>query len=183
MIAPRSKPFREDEVSTPVLQPRTQTYKADMLITEPEVKRALDGLNPHKGGGPDGLFSKVLKALNSHIAPVLARMFNLSRQTGQVPEDWRRVIVTPVTKTPRTTDPRQFRPTRLTSVVCKILETILKEKLLSHLSQLSLLTTRQHDFLPRRLTVTSRLSVDTIGIVYLDFPKTFNSVNRRLLLI
>ncbi len=64
--------FREGEGSTPVLQPRTQTYMANPLITELEVRRALDGLNPHKGAGPDGLFPKVLKALNSQIAPVLA---------------------------------------------------------------------------------------------------------------
>ncbi len=58
---------------------------ADPLITELEVRRALDGLNPLKGAGPDGLLPKVLKALNSHIAPVLARMFNLSLQTTLVP--------------------------------------------------------------------------------------------------
>ncbi len=111
--------FREGEGSTPVLQQRTQTYMADPLITELEVRRALDGLNPHKGAGPNGLFPKVLKALNSHIAPVLALMFNLSLQTAQIPEDWRRAIVTPVAKSPRSTDPRQFRPIRLTSVVGK----------------------------------------------------------------
>ncbi len=144
--------FREDAESAPVFQPRTQTNMADPLITELEIRRALDGLNPHKGAGPDGLFPEFLKALNSHIAPVRARMFNLSLQTAQVPEDWRRPIVTPVTKRPRTTDPRQFRPISLTSANCKILETILKKKVLSHLSQLSLLTTRQHGFLPRRST-------------------------------
>ncbi len=37
--------FREDEGSTPVLQPRTQTYMADPLITELEVRRALDGIH------------------------------------------------------------------------------------------------------------------------------------------
>ncbi len=79
--------FREDEGSTPVLQPRTQTNMADPLFTELEIRRALDSLNPHQGAGPDGLFPKVLKALNSHIAPVLARMFNLSLQTAQVPDD------------------------------------------------------------------------------------------------
>ncbi len=69
--------FCEDEGSTPVLQPRTQTYMADPLITDLEVRRALDGLNPHKGTCPVGLFPKVLKALNFYIAPALARMFNL----------------------------------------------------------------------------------------------------------
>ncbi len=123
---------------------------ADPLITELEIRHALDGPNPHKGAGPDGLFPKVIKALSSNIAPVLARMFNLSLQTAEAPDDWRRAIVAPVAKSPRTTDPRQFRHFSLTSVVCKILEMILKEKLLSHLSQFPLLTTRQHGFFPRR---------------------------------
>ncbi len=69
--------------STPVLQPRTQTYMADPLITELEVRHTQDGLNPHKGAGLDGLFPKALKALNSHIAPVLAQMFNLPLQTAR----------------------------------------------------------------------------------------------------
>ncbi len=74
---------REDERSTAVLHSRTQTHMTDPLITELEVRRALDGLNPHKGAGPDGLFPEVLKALNSHIVPVLALyLFNLSHQTA-----------------------------------------------------------------------------------------------------
>ncbi len=80
--------FREDEGSTPVLQPRTQTNMADPLITELEIRRALDDLNPHKGAGPDGLLPKVLKALNPHIAPIHVRMSNLSLQTATVLEDW-----------------------------------------------------------------------------------------------
>ncbi len=60
---------------------------ADPLITKLEVRRALDGLKLHKGASPDGLFPKVLKALISHIAPLLARTLNLSLQTAQVPED------------------------------------------------------------------------------------------------
>ncbi len=43
--------------STPVLQPRTQTWMAKALITDLEVRRALGGINPYKGAGPDGLFS------------------------------------------------------------------------------------------------------------------------------
>ncbi len=121
-------------------------------------------------------------------------MLDLSLQTAQVPGDWRRAIVTSVAKSPRTTDPRQFRPISLTSVVCKILETILKENLLSHLYQILLLTTRQHGFFPRRSTITNLLSAeeavirwldegDTVDIVYLGFVKAFDSVNHRLLLI
>ncbi len=119
-------------------------------------------------------------------------MFYFSLQTALVPEGWHRAVVAPVAKSPCTTDSRQFRPIRVTSVVCKILETIFKEKLMSHLHQLSLLTTRQLGFLPRRSTVTNLLSTeetvtrwldegDTVDIVYLDFAKAFDSVNYRLL--
>ncbi len=73
--------FREDEGSTPVLQPCTQTCMVDPLITEMEDRRVLDSFNPHKGAGPDGLIPKVFKAFKSHISSVLPRMFNLSLQT------------------------------------------------------------------------------------------------------
>ncbi len=82
---------------------------ADPLVTELEIRRALDGLNPQKGAYTDGLFPKVLKALNPHIAPVLARMFHLSLQTAQVPDDWRRAIVTPVAKKPPHNRPKAIK--------------------------------------------------------------------------
>ncbi len=130
---------------------------ANPHITESETQRALESLNPNKGAGPDGLFPKALKTLSPYIAPTLSRIFNLSLQTSQIPDDWRHAIVTPVAKTPRTADPNLFRPISLTSDVCKVLEAILKEKMLTHLPQFSLLTSRQHGILPRRSTLANLL--------------------------
>ncbi len=107
--------------------------------------------------------------------------------------DWRHANDTTVTKAPRTAHPNLFRPTSLTSVVCKVLEAILKEKMLAHLSQFSLLTSRQHGFFPRRSTLTNCLVAEelitkwldeggAIDLIYLDFCKTFYSVDHRLLL-
>ncbi len=84
----------------PELQLHTQTCVAEPLISELEVRRSLDGIDPYKDAGFDGLFPKVLKALNSHISPVLAQIFNLSLQPGQAPADWHHTIVTPVAKPP-----------------------------------------------------------------------------------
>ncbi len=78
-------------------------------ITESEIQRALETLNPNKGAGPDGLFPK---------APTLCHIFNLSLQTSQTPDDLRHAIVTPVAKAPRTADPNLFRSVSQTSVVC-----------------------------------------------------------------
>ncbi len=94
---------------------------------------------------------------------------------------------------PSTADPNLFRPISLTSVVGKVLEAILKEKILAHLSQFSLLTSRQHGFLPRRSTLTNLLVArklitkwldegSAVDLIYLDISKAFDSVNHRLLL-
>ncbi len=112
---------------------------------------------------------------------------------SQIPDDWRHAIVTQVAKAPRTADPNLFRPISLMSVVCKVLEAILKKKMLAHLSQFSVLTSRQHGFLPRRSTLTSLLMTEeliikwldegsAVDLIYLDFSKAFDSVNHRLLL-
>ncbi len=113
---------------------------AGPLIAVLEVKRALDCLNPRKGTDPNTFFPEILKGLSSHIDPVLTRMFKLSHQTAQVrgirlmPRNGN-----PYRKTSHTTEPRQFRPICVTPVIRKALETILKEKLQSRLSQISLL--------------------------------------------
>ncbi len=80
----------------------------------------------------------------------------------------------------------------MTSAVCKVLEATLKEKMLAHLSQFSLLNSRQHGFLPQRSTLTNLLLAEelftkwldegsAVDLLYLDFTKAFVSVNHRLL--
>ncbi len=65
--------------------------------------------------------------------------------------------------------------------------------MIAYLSRFSLLTSRQHGFLPRRSTLTNLLVTealitkwldkgDAVGLIYLDFPKVVDSVNHRLLL-
>ncbi len=78
-------------------------------------------------------------------------------------------------------------------MVCKVLEAIFKEKMLAHVSQFSLLTSRQHGFLSRRSTLTNLFVAEELitkyidktcaaGLIYLDFSKAFDLVNHWLLL-
>ncbi len=129
---------------------------------ELEIKRALDALNPDTGAVPGSVIPKALKTLSPFIAPTLFSIFNLSLQTSQIPDNWRHTIVIPVAKLPRTTDPSLFRPISLTSVVCKVLEAILKGKMLANLSQFSLLSLRQHGFLPQSSPLTYVLTAEEL---------------------
>ncbi len=120
-------------------------------------------------------------------------MFNLSLQTSQVIDDWCNTVVTPVAKSPRIADPNLFRPISLTSVVCKFLEAIIKQKMLAHLPKFSLLTSRQYSFLLRCLALTNLHVAEelitkllnegsAVDLIYPDLSNTFDSVNHRLLL-
>ncbi len=75
-----------------------------------------------------------------------------------------------------------------------MLEDILKKKMLGHLSQFPVLTSRQHAFLPRRSTLTDLLVAEelitkwfdersAVDLIYIDSSKAFDSVNHRLLLV
>ncbi len=66
-----------------------------------------------------------------------------------------------------------------------MLEAILKEKMLNPLTQFSLLTSRQHGFLPRRSILTNLLVAEelitkwldegtVVDLIYLDFSKAFD---------
>jgi len=81
----------------------------------------------------------------------------------------------------------------LTSYLCKILETILKESIIAHLSAHSLLNVSQHSFLSNKSCLTNLLefleyvtdAVDhgkPVDVIYLDFQKAFDKVSHHRLL-
>ncbi len=86
-----------------------------------------------------------------------------------------------------------FGPMSLTSVICYVLEAILKEKMLAHSSPFSLLSSRRHGFLPQRSTLPNLTVVEelitkwfhegsAVDLIYLGFSIAFRAINHRLLL-
>ena len=60
-------------------------------------------------------------------------------RTGDVPGDWKHANVTPIFKKGTKGDPANYRPVSLTSIPCKIFESILKDRIMEHLfTQLTL---------------------------------------------
>ncbi|CAM4537371.1 unnamed protein product [Lepidochelys kempii] len=97
-------------------------------ITTSEGESKLEQLNGTKLGAPDDLHPRILKELAHEIASLLARIFNESVNSAVVPFDWRIANIVPIFKKGKKRDPGNYRPISLISVVCKVLEKILKEK-------------------------------------------------------
>ncbi len=103
------------------------------------------GCDRTNAGHPAGLFKGILIDSNLPITCwhswsfIIALVAPMTKNFDLFPDDWHHANVIPVTKAPRTTELNIFRPTSLTSFVNKVLEAILKGKMLAHLSQFSLL--------------------------------------------
>lgn len=76
--------------------------------------------------GPDELNPLLLKTMSKVFSVPLALIFQESVNTGQIPKVWKDARVTPLFKKGQKSDPGNYRPVSLTSIVCKCFEKILR---------------------------------------------------------
>uniref|UniRef100_K7EXX2 Endonuclease/exonuclease/phosphatase domain-containing protein n=1 Tax=Pelodiscus sinensis TaxID=13735 RepID=K7EXX2_PELSI len=100
-----------------------------------EVLEQIEKLNVNKSPGPDGIHPRVLKELKWEIAELLSVVCNLSFKSASVPNDWKVANVTPIFKKGSRGDPGNYRLVSLTSVPGKLVETIVKNKIVKHVEE------------------------------------------------
>lgn len=158
-----------------------------------KVFKHLTQLPPKKSGGPDGLGAQFLKNLAPSLALPLSLLFNYSFNCGDMPDIWKMANVTPIFKKGQTCDPGNYRPISLTCVLCKLMESIIKDAVTNHLLVNKLITKQQHGFLAKHSTCTQLLECvndwsislnirNSVDIMYIDFHRAFDSVVHSKLL-
>ena len=81
-----------------------------------------------------------------------------SEVEGEVPEDWRTAVIVPIYKKKGLrSDPTNYRPVSLTSVPCKIMESLIRDNLLEFTENHNILTKHQHGFMQHRSCLTNLL--------------------------
>ncbi len=136
---------------------------------------------------------RVLSELAEELAEPLCIIFQKSLDAKTLPQQWKDANVTALFKKGKRGIPGNYRPISLTSIVCKIMESLIRDQLMRHMLENDLLVDCQHGFLPGRSCSTNLLaaldawteSLDlgiSIDIVYLDFAKAFDSVPHERLL-
>ena len=110
-----------------------------------------------------------------------------------VPSDWKKANISPIFKKGSKSIAANYRPISLTAVLCKLMESFIRDHVMKYLMENKLLTVKQHGFICGRSTVTQLLkylddcakcvaSGKVVDAIYLDFEKAFDTVPHRRLL-
>ncbi|XP_073516627.1 uncharacterized protein [Phyllobates terribilis] len=161
-------------------------------LTQEKVQKRLNNIKIDKSPGPDDIHPRVLKELSNVIDRPLYLIFKHSLWTGTVPLDWRQANVVPIFKKGSKSDPGNYRPVSLTSVVGKLFEGFLRDAIVEYLNDNNCLTQYQHGFMRDRSCQTNLIAFyeevssqldrgESVDVVYLDFSKAFDTVPHKRL--
>jgi hypothetical protein len=171
----------------------SDVHLSNVGFSSDTIYRYLTQLKAKTSSGPDGLSAVFLKHLAPSLSLPLSILFSNSFRCGDLPDIWKMAYVTPIFKKGQTSDPNNYRPISLTCVLCKVMESIIKDSVSRHLLMHKLITKQQHGFLAKHSTCSQLLECvndwtlslnvrNSVDAVYIDFHKAFDSVVHSKLL-
>ena len=178
---------KEDDADTTTLEPRyVEDTLTTIVIQKDEVLKKPKSLKISSAASPDNIHPRILTETQLEIAGPLQHMFQLSINEGTLSRDWKGGNITPIFKKGSRTNPANYMPISLTSVVCKMLEGLLRDHLMVHLSNHLLLSDHQYVCRKGRSCTLQLIHVidnwtkaidegDRIDVAYFDSAKAFDT--------
>ena len=184
---------KEPAGEIPRIQQRCNSRIVFPTLSVESVKKKLSSLNPNKSLGPDDIPARLLIELAEYISGPLAALFNETVRRGELPSDWKRAYISSIYKKGSRNNAENYRPISLTSIICKVMESFMRDAIIEHMIHHNLLSPKQHGFITGRSTLTQLLVYldkcaemvakgKVVDSIYLDFQKAFDTVPHRRLL-
>ena len=157
------------------------------------MEKQLKSLKVNKSPGPDGIHPRFLVECAEEIAYPFKILFDATISSGKIPTKWKEAEVRPLFKKGSKCKPGNYRPVSLTSIVCKVFESFVRDALNNHIVSNKLLSSEQFGFCKGRSCVTQLLNVLNtwfyyldnnipVDAIYLDFQKAFDCVPHKRLI-
>ena len=177
------------------LLPDKPEIKKELIlnITEDAIREKLNKLKINKSPGPDSMHPRVLHEVREALVKPFTTIFKCSVRTGTLPGPWKDANITAIHKKGDKHVAGNYRPVSLTSVACKLLESLIRDALLKYMKENKLISRKQFGFLKGRSTVLQLLKVldrwteildrgGCVDVIYCDFKKAFDTVPHRRLM-
>ena len=169
------------------------TRLKDVSFSTDGILKLIKSLNINKASGPDNISARVLTICAEEIAPILTILFTQSFNSGELPNDWLTVNITPVFKKGDKSNPSNYRPISLTSLCCKLMEHILCHNIMNYLESNHILNDYQYGFRSSHSCQAQLISIieelqlaldchHQVDLLMLDFSKAFDTVPHQHLL-
>ena len=165
----------------------------DIIVNDKMIVDKLTKLRSDKAAGADAMSPWLLKEVCDLLVTPISILLRKSLDEGVVPEDWKLANVCPIFKKGVKSQVSNYRPVSLTSQVSKVIESVLRDAIVSHLESNQLIRDSQHGFRKGRSCLTNLLVfldkvtgyIDEgymVDVIYLDFAKAFDKVPHQRLL-
>ena len=149
---------REDKENLPMFEERNFTNILDTIVIQKDkIQKHLEKLNPSKSMGVDGLHPKFLKETAEEISDPIFKLCKISLEQSKIPDTWKHSNITAIYKKGQKDLPSNYRPICLTSIVCKIMETFIRDSIVQHMETNSLVN--QYGFRKGSSCVTQLIDV------------------------
>merc|ERR1712035_97554 len=157
-------------------------------VSRTEVLKKLKELDIRKAVGKAEISGWVLKECAEELSHPITTLFESSLKQGRIPYQWKLADIIPIFKKGDKEVPLNYRPVSLNSIICKILERIIREQWVDYLERNRLISDKQFGFRSKRSCVANLPSLydrvtevlqereGWMDCVYLDLKKVFDKV-------
>ena len=179
-----------DPIFTSNLNVLTQTLPTSPLITQTEIREAIQTLNIHFAPGLDGLTPSFYKSFPL-LTPILCQTFNNSYLQKHLTSSQCHALIKLIPKKPNPTSVKDWRPISLLNTDYKILSSIISARIKPILN--STISLEQQCGLPNRQIFNNHVNilsamdftnnfVQPLAILQIDFYKAFDTISHEFIL-
>lgn len=165
-----------------------------MFFHPQDVYKVLVHLKPSMAEPYDGIPQILYRKCASSLCQPLTHIFNLSMLLEEVPDIWKESIVTAIPKKSDSKFLSDFRPISITPTASKVMERLIRNRMLDWLLKFNVIPEEQHGFLSGASTASNMLdsvfdwttalnSGEAVDVIFIDLSKAFDKVCHSKLLM